>query len=172
MRNKKKRTGRVKEPGSNRYQLAPSNRDKPTNVPEIEKLIKLKKSMASSVLGDVSAMSQLQRKMAEGRRLRAHKMLHYDDDDTSSQSSSMSSRSRRSNKTTYKPEWSVTNTVGALSFLPSHVPTSITVPFARVKPNWPLKVISGVPVRTTILPRNTGKANAKRKRRIGAAAQT
>lgn len=111
---RKRRDDRVKEAGSNRYQLASSNRDKPTNVPEIEKLIKLKKSMTTSVLGDVSAMSDLQRKMAETRRVRKQKMLHFNDDDTSSQcsSSSVSSRSsRKSTNSSYRPEWSVTNTV-------------------------------------------------------------
>lgn len=110
---RKRRDDRVKEAGSNRYQLAPSNRDKPTNIPEIEKLIKLKKSMTTSVLGDVSAMSDLQRKLTDSRRIRKQKMRGYDDDDTSSQCSSRSSRSGRSTNSSYRPEWSVTNTTEA-----------------------------------------------------------
>ena len=100
-RRMRKTNNRVKEDGSNRYKLAPSLREKPTNIPEIEKLIQLKKSMTGSVLEEVSAMSSLQHKIAIQRRIRKQQEMALD-----STEATTNGKKNRS-----KPSWNGTNTV-------------------------------------------------------------
>lgn len=106
-RRKKRREDFVKDKSNgNRYHLAPSLRDKPTNVPEIERLNKLKRSMTTSVLGEVSAMSALQRQLANSRRVRAQKQRLPLEEDSGRKSSK-----KRGSK--LKPTWNPTNTAEA-----------------------------------------------------------